>query len=795
MMPFPFWHPRTVVVLGCWWGLIAARPITAIEPTVSYMYPAGAQRGTSVTVHVGGHYLHGSAAFDLRGKGLAAGPRVVEVPTRWFEGPLVLKPASQAPEDYPRDHAVKIDVAPDAPLGDSLWRVSTSQGVTAGRPFVIGELPEALEDEMDGRPIPQQVQLPVTVNGRIFPREDVDIWTFAAKAGERITCEVRAARIASPLDACVQVRGPSGERLAENDDHFEKDAWLRFTAPTDGLYQVSIWDAEYRGLQDFVYRLTITAGPYVDHVAPLGGRRGEPVSLQLMGHVPESKIQITLPNDRSGPTWMSLPIQGQSTNPVLLDVGDIPEVRESEADSANEVQLPAHLNGCIRTAGETDTWTFVATKGQVVEYSLAAARWGSSLDGVLTIVEEVSGQPIAQSGSSVANRIEPRGEFAIPADGRYVVRIQDVLVTRGGPDFGYRMRLALRSAPDFSLQLASDALTLVRGKEAKLKVSAERMGGFAGAITLRVPQLPPGVTIENAVIPVSATATEIVLRTDPNTQPKIQTTVVHVEGETILGEQPLVRRATTPLSIQGQANDSLMLAVAMPTPFELDGGELQLRYAARGTVYRRKFKVVRHGFSGPLTLELADRQIRHLQGITGPVLSVPAGVEEIEYPVRVPPWMEMNRTTRAMIMAIGDVTDWDGSVHRVSFASGETRNQIALLTAPCPMNVRAEHPSVVAAAGTTQELPLAVSRGALGAVPITIEIVRPAHMKGVTAEPLVIPADSDQGVLQLHFGDVVGPLNMPLLVRAVAALEGDAVYAETSVELVDANSLTGRSVP
>ena len=53
-------------------------------------------------------------------------------------------------------------------------------------------LPEVMEEEIDGRPLPQAVTLPVTANGRIFPREDVDIWTLEAKAGDVIVCDAAA---------------------------------------------------------------------------------------------------------------------------------------------------------------------------------------------------------------------------------------------------------------------------------------------------------------------------------------------------------------------------------------------------------------------------------------------------------------------------------------------------------------------------------------------------------------------------------------------------------------------------
>ena len=103
-----------------------------------------------------------------------------------------------------------------APLGTRYWRVSTSQGTTPLKKFVVGDLPEVVENEIDGDPIPTAVTLPVTINGRIFPREDVDLWTFSAAAGDVVSCDVCAARIGSPLDAHLEVHGPDGQLVAEN---------------------------------------------------------------------------------------------------------------------------------------------------------------------------------------------------------------------------------------------------------------------------------------------------------------------------------------------------------------------------------------------------------------------------------------------------------------------------------------------------------------------------------------------------------------------------------------------------
>ena len=80
----------------------------------------------------------------------------------------------------------------------------------------------------------------MTINGRIFPHEDIDIWTFQAKKGQTIRCEVNAARLGSPLDARLEVRNSPGRKIAENDDYYGADPLIVFTAHANGDYQVHI---------------------------------------------------------------------------------------------------------------------------------------------------------------------------------------------------------------------------------------------------------------------------------------------------------------------------------------------------------------------------------------------------------------------------------------------------------------------------------------------------------------------------------------------------------------------------
>ena len=57
--------------------LVLSGPAQSNPPHVSYIFPAGGQRGTQVEFQVGGHNLHENASFRMYGRGLAASERIV----------------------------------------------------------------------------------------------------------------------------------------------------------------------------------------------------------------------------------------------------------------------------------------------------------------------------------------------------------------------------------------------------------------------------------------------------------------------------------------------------------------------------------------------------------------------------------------------------------------------------------------------------------------------------------------------------------------------------------------------
>jgi hypothetical protein len=739
----------------------------------SYLFPAGGQRGTTVHFKVGGLFLHKSCAFEMLGPGVTAPTQLRRTDTLWLEGPVLALPESQQAEDYPKDMAGSVTIAADAAPGDRFWRVSTAQGVTPALRFVVGELPEVVEEEIPGDPIPVPVTLPVTINGRIFPREDVDVWSFDLKKGQTVTAEVNALRLGSPLDARLQVLDPAGRVVAEKEGQ-GADPVLHYTAAADGKHAVRIHDVQFRGGQAHVYRLTLTTGPWVDRVFPLGGKRGTATKFEVSGaNVPAGPVEVALPADGPRTFARTVTVGGQQTNPVLFDLDDLPEV--TEADAAKPVPLPAVANGRIARPGEVDSWLVDLHKGDVREFELRASRLGSPLLGVLT-VSDAAGKELARVESANGPG-EAFIRFTAPADGTYSVRVADQFRSRGGPEFAYRLRMGGPPPADFGLVLAADVLALPQGGQGKIKVVADRVGGHTEPIELTLEGLPEGTTAQPTTIPAGQLALDITLKADAKA-------VVQGSRLTIRGTAKGVTRTAAMPAPRGAAElDSVLLAVTVPTPFKIVG-EYDMRWAARGSVHRRHYRVERNGYDGPLEVSLADRQARHLQGVTGPTITVPAGVSEFDYAVQLPPWMETGRTCRVCVQAVGVVKDANGTEQVVSFSSVQQNEQLVAVIEPGRLGVEVERTSLVAVPGKSVELPVRVSRAKGLTGPVKLELLVAPHLHGIAADAVEVAADKDTARVVVKFGEARGPFNVPVVLRATLTDKGDPVIAETKIEVL-----------
>ena len=153
------WSPRLGVSLVL--AIVACGPLRALaqppQPVVTFVFPAGAQRGATVEATINGKDFQNANGVRITGPGVTA--KIVQV-----VNPNAVK--------------VSLTVALDAELGERDLRLITPGGVSNRVRFFIGSLPEVNEVEPNtDRAKPQQLAaLPILINGQIIDndRENLD---------------------------------------------------------------------------------------------------------------------------------------------------------------------------------------------------------------------------------------------------------------------------------------------------------------------------------------------------------------------------------------------------------------------------------------------------------------------------------------------------------------------------------------------------------------------------------------------------------------------------------------------
>lgn len=475
-------------------------------PRITAVTPSGGQRGTVVEVTVTGVNVGLGTGLVFEGSGLtveAVTPEPSTPPAKQGEKPAKSAGAPPQPKNATGKLAARVRIAPDAEPGIRAMRVLTPRGPSDVGWFVVGQWPEVAEREPNNTLAQaQEISLPATLNGRIDPAEESDVFRVHARAGQTLVFEVVASRTGSALDSILSLQDGTGRELALNEDFNDRDSLLAFTFPADDDYFLVLRDLRNQGSSNHTYRLSMGEIPYVTAAFPAGGKPGETVPMKLCGFNlgPTRSAHVTLPADAApGLLPMTLALPAGVSNPITLAVADTPELIEVEpnddAAQAQKVPVPATIDGRISptraSAGpDADCYRFVAQKGQKLVLEVTARRCGSPLDSVLSILD-AAGKELATNDDAVGK--DSRLAFTAPATGEYLARVTD-LQERGGPEYTYRLSIAL-AAPEFRLTFTPDRLAVGRGGRTALAVTAERLGDFEGEIAVEVAGLPKGVTV------------------------------------------------------------------------------------------------------------------------------------------------------------------------------------------------------------------------------------------------------------------------------------------------------------
>ena len=511
--------------------LCLAYPALAAAPKVDWLFPAGAGRSSQVTVKLS----------DV------AGPVRV-----WIDDS---QGVSAEPE---KEHGkIVVKVAADAVPGVRWLRFHNDEGASVLRPFVVGALAEVEEKEPNNAEA-QAVTCPVVVNGRLEKSGDVDAFRVSLKRGQTLVASMLANEtLGSPMDGVLQVCDAAGFVLAQNDETHGLDPQIVFTVPRDGDYIVRCFafpatpdsSINFAGKIDFIYRLTLTTGGFIDHAMPLAIKAGQSNELTLVGwNVPGEASRLTV-TPEAGRDQVTL------SHAALANALRVPVVNGAvlvAAQAPPTIALPAVITGHFQQPGGENRFRFTARKGDNIRLGVESQSLGFPLDAVLRVVD-ATGKQLAESDDGEKGRRDPSITFKPAADGEFVVSIRD-LHGRGGFRFVYRLTMELAS-PDFALTMEKDSVVAASGK-AEVIVAIDRQNGFADDIALRIEGLPAEATVQPATSKMKDASEKSVKFSVASTKGPAWSGPIRV-----VAESGALRRAATFATVAGARHEAVWLTL------------------------------------------------------------------------------------------------------------------------------------------------------------------------------------------------------------------------------------------
>lgn len=442
----------------------AALAIAQDPPSVDYLFPSGGQRGTSFEMVAGGKF-----------------PKwPVEV---WCPDPQIqVEPQSE-------QRKFKVTVGEDAIPGSHWIRFLSPGGVSELKPLLVSTLSEMAEKEPNQSPDESQsIQLPCVINGQLAKSGDLDSYRVELSRGDTIVIDLLARRLlGSPMDAVVQVCSDMGFVLQQIDDAVGPDPRVIFRAPETGEYLIRIFafpevansTIGFSGAANYVYRMTVTDGPFAEFVMPLSvDSRASMQTFQAFsnGSLHDREVQFDM---AAGDHWATL--SGSDWNGEWIEAPVVPaEPIVVESDSGQVTcDIPSAISSVLDDKVPERRFRIEATKGTLYRFAVTARELGSPLDAVLELYD-VNGKLIKMV-DDVSRRPDPLLEWKATATDIFELKVSD-LHRRHGDHFRFLLTIA-ESEPDFDLTCDIQSIRGEVGSTVDIEVSLLRSGGLASPLT------------------------------------------------------------------------------------------------------------------------------------------------------------------------------------------------------------------------------------------------------------------------------------------------------------------------
>lgn len=474
-----------------------------------------------------------------------------------FAGPAV-DGVAPVEVNVPSDPALNVVwVAPLGPTGLHGWPV----------PLALSNHDEAVEQEPNDEPKQaNRIAVPGGITGRFQKGADTDYYVFAAKKGQKLAVEGHTLEYFSPTILYMSLKSAKGAEIAKTNPALPHpaDQRIEITAADDGDYLLEVQHLSFAGGPSESYHISVR--PPMNtfdlvlpnerfDVAP-GGAAGIPVQIARKGYTGPVELAITGNPALSGKATIKA---GQNAALILVTAKtDAPMgayqfhiVGKATVDGKPVAQtagakglISQSLNGLPYPPMHLQTFVSLAVKekapfslaikldppegipGGAAKVTITATR-DAGFDDEITL-GPLTGLPATIPAPKTIPAIaKGKTETSFPLDlnaktplGEYFVLVNAKTKFQGKEYAGSTPPLLLVLGLPFELQVEPAAISLNPGGKAKLKVTAQRKGGYKGPIALDVRNLPAGVTAAKApVIAAEMNDAEIELVADAKVAP------------------------------------------------------------------------------------------------------------------------------------------------------------------------------------------------------------------------------------------------------------------------------------
>lgn len=502
-------------------------------PTLTWVFPAGGQAGTTNLITVAGTDLDDPTGL------LFSYPGVTGAPVPGKHGEFTVRiPEGTAP-------------------GLHELRLIGRFGASNPRPFAIGTASELAVPPTNSLPESAVALAPDTVINHRVQANAATWFQFGAKAGDRLFVRVTARELDSRLVPEIRILHSGNSELAV----VRRRELLEFNASTSGVFRLRINDQTYRGGDEFHFRLSLTRAPQVDFTLPLSTRLGSTNFLHLFGRAlpggnplrltapnggPMEQLDLSLGTAPLGladhgltrlrrPAAASLPgevglFPGTAQFPwlpeVMLSTGAHPTVLVSPGEFPI-VAVPVAATGLFAPGATPTGLRFEAKKGDVFWIETVSERLGFPTDPLAVVQRERSTKgtqgetlyadvlEVSDTDANLGDREfnttsrDAAARFEAPETGTYRLVLRDLFnAAPGRPHYPWWLSVRPES-PDFRLaalalpppkannddrRLHVSVPVLRRGQTLPLRVFVFRRDGFNGDVELTATNLPAGVT-------------------------------------------------------------------------------------------------------------------------------------------------------------------------------------------------------------------------------------------------------------------------------------------------------------